>query len=516
MPRITVVQNQHDIASHLQLKNKTASQDKACKVHWVDAKKFTSKNRIVNAQGITSPHSQNKADTQKNLYKIIEKKVLPFSFFTRLRRTLLGLLIVVPTLGIPLCYSKKVRKLFTKKGETLRFKLFENWLTKREIPEQKVLLSPQEGIAQEPIVISKEIEDRIRSFIQGICKERSPWWENLVMFSLEGIDPPLTFRLKKDADFNYLPYDNSMKAHYDNINRAKEIIAKEKLHLLVVPAAHLFSLSVGDQNYEILAQRQLDVVHSEGVQKSFFKVYGKSLEEAVRQLACFTCKAGYQGTHDMAAKTPVLHDSLDTEGNRRIAILGLEWLTNSFVRDALFGPGSPYVRGLISFLPFEMSPIVEEVAAKEKIVVENRLYKEAKDRRKREADEEKKLYEFHKTLGIVEGNEPIAVDLNSLDYSNYPSVATDLTAAEKRKNQEKLKKKAAEIVQLLNYEMQKTKFCENNSFREPIYARRSIFISTREDRNAATYLGWTLALLKKAGAIFNFEFYNGRGYLIQA
>ncbi|MGR3951364.1 MAG: hypothetical protein QRY74_00350 [Chlamydia sp.] len=74
--------------------------------NWAVAPKFDSKNRVVEHEG--------------RQYQLIEKKEQLFSTPKRISRVCLGVLVTIASLGIAL-FSEKIRQLFTKSKETIRF-----------------------------------------------------------------------------------------------------------------------------------------------------------------------------------------------------------------------------------------------------------------------------------------------------------------------------------------------------------------------------------------------------------
>ncbi|MGR3951363.1 MAG: hypothetical protein QRY74_00345 [Chlamydia sp.] len=83
--------------------------------HWAPSLKFASKDRIVTAYGkpLTS-------DYQGRTYQLIEKHEQLFSTSKRMSRICLGILAIIASLGMALL-SEKIRHLFTKSKETIRF-----------------------------------------------------------------------------------------------------------------------------------------------------------------------------------------------------------------------------------------------------------------------------------------------------------------------------------------------------------------------------------------------------------
>ncbi|MDF2549052.1 MAG: hypothetical protein K0S07_119 [Chlamydiales bacterium] len=100
MPRFTII----DSTSEIRLSPE-----------WQEAKKFTSHNLLVNAQGekVTSTNFG-------RTYRIIEKRERYFSLLERVERGFLGALAILCSLGLAL-FSKPIRKLMSKAKETKRF-----------------------------------------------------------------------------------------------------------------------------------------------------------------------------------------------------------------------------------------------------------------------------------------------------------------------------------------------------------------------------------------------------------
>ncbi len=101
MPSVQIINNMNDIS---------IGND------WTPAKKFNSEGRLVNRYGESAPISDYNGPT----YRIIKKWEAPFSCCERGLRGLLGMVLVVCTLGLALIFEK-TRQLFSKTNKSIRF-----------------------------------------------------------------------------------------------------------------------------------------------------------------------------------------------------------------------------------------------------------------------------------------------------------------------------------------------------------------------------------------------------------
>ncbi len=115
-----------------------------CYSNWAAAPKFDSKNRVVKHEG--------------RQYQILEKKEQLFSTQKRISRVCLGILVTIASLGIAL-FSEKIRQLFTKSKETIRFGIR---FIAPTISTEPISLnnSPQKLSANPPQESTEEVDDQ--------------------------------------------------------------------------------------------------------------------------------------------------------------------------------------------------------------------------------------------------------------------------------------------------------------------------------------------------------------------
>ncbi|VHO02673.1 hypothetical protein [Candidatus Rhabdochlamydia sp. T3358] len=280
---------------------------------WEDSEKFNSRNRILNKEGKTPS-----LGFTGERYQIICKIERDFSYLERTRRSLLGALEIIRSLGFSL-FSKPTRELFTEQKEKLRFGIL--------MPSEGFDISEKE--LQQGISVSEEIIVKIQTCMKKIFQEHQDGiklyhsQERHLVFELETA-PGLLFKID---------YYNSMKDRYQNMIYAQTVIRTHQLALLVIPKAKLFIVDLEGKKYEVIAEQKLDINPHEGAQEESFLDYADSLKETIRQLGFFICKTGYSDV--TWGNNPILNNSLDEKGNRKIALIDLEEINNPEI--GLFG-----------------------------------------------------------------------------------------------------------------------------------------------------------------------------------
>ena len=366
---------------------------------WEDSKKFNSRNRIVDKKGKTpSPGFSGQR------YQIIYKIERDFSYLERTRRSLLGALEIIRSLGFSL-FSKPIRKLFNERKAKIRFGILMS-SEGFDISEKEL----QQGIS-----ISEETISKIQICVKKIFQEHQDGirlyysQERHLVFELD-IAPGLLFKID---------YYNSMKDRYQNMIFAQTVIRTNQLGLLVIPKAKLFTVDLGGKKYEVIAEQKVDINLYESAQEEYFLDFANSLNETIRQLGFFICKTGYSDVHWV--NNPILNNSLDEKGNRKIALIDLEEINDPEV--GLFGEENRR-RGLVGCLNEEQGKMIKTIAEENNISTS--LFTDAYSRRKKELEEGDKLKEYYLKKGIIKGNELIVIDESNLIFSTDPEIEKKL------------------------------------------------------------------------------------------
>ena len=519
---------------------------------WVPSTKFNSKDRLVDAKGKAVS-----SDYKGRQYRIIEKRERILSTPERIGRGFLGTLAVVCTLFLGL-FSKSVRNLFIKPKENVRFGVlvppssnlpsqiapsvsmpsaldsqrkvdpvkvktdqvpFPVSSQKPKKSEEEQNISEKE--LQQGMSISEETVAKIQTCMKNVlqCKEEGGVklynsQGNHRVFALDTA-PGLIFKMKASKNCHTLGKDDSMKARYQTMINAQTVIRTHQLGLLVIPHAKLFTVNSEGEEYEIIAEQRVDINAQESAQEQYFHDYADSLNETIRQLAVFICKTGYSDVE--WRNNPILNNSLDENGNRKIALIDIEEMDGQTT--GLFGGGFGR-RGLVRCVSEEQGKIVETVAKQNSVSTSS--FANAHARRKEELADGRKLREYYATKNIVTGDEPVQIDESTLDFSAYPEKT------------EKLKLFTLDLVKAINEKTSKS------SSEESVKGRRYIYINTNKkpfqgmnnrliDENIsansyktdeeyynATFLGHVVKKLADLGAIYKLVNRNGHGYFIQA
>lgn len=278
---------------------------------------------------------------------------------------------------------------------------------------------------QQEVSISEETISKIQTCMKNILQYKEEGSVKLYksqgnhrVFELD-TTPGLIFKMKASKNCHIIGRDNSMKARYKTMINAQTIVRTHQLELLVIPNAKLFSVNVEGEEHEIIAEQKVDINQHESAQEQYFQDYANSLNKTIRQLAVFICKTGYSDVE--WRNIPILNNSLDVNGNRKIALIDIEEMDSQTT--GLFGGGF-WRRGLVRCVNEEQGKIVETIA--EQNGVSTSSFADAYDLRKEELEEGHRLKKYYATKNIVAGDEPIQIDEKTLNFSAYPEKPKNL------------------------------------------------------------------------------------------
>lgn len=489
---------------------------------WVSSAKFNSKDRIVDEEGRAVS-----SDYQGRRYQIIEKRERVFSNTERIGRGFLGVVAVICTLSIAL-FSKSVRNLFIKSKENIRFGVPVSPNSPNQTPSQveepsvskEELQRISEEELQQGISISEETVAKVRACMRYVLARQEEGGVKLYnsqpkhrVFTLETV-PDLIFKMNVTT----IPWEKKLtEVRYQKMIDAQTVVRVHQLGLLVVPHAKLFTV-VDGETHKIIAEQKMDINPHSSAQEQYFQEYAESLNEAVSQLAIFICKTRYSDVE--WRNNPVLNNSLDENGNRKIALIDIEELNSAQI--GLFGGGFGR-RGLVRCVNEQQGLLVQKVAQQNGIGGGNTSFEDAHNQRIKELEEGRKLSEYYERQNIVVGDEPIQVEESALDFSAYP--------AERGEN---LRNLALEVIKAINDKI------SNSSPDESVKGRRYIRIDTNqgpfagmgsrladpsipaepyktnEEYYNATFLGCVVKQLADLGAIYKLVKSSGGVYFIQA
>lgn len=181
---------------------------------------------------------------------------------------------------------------------------------------------------QKGIDINQSTVTKVQSCMEKILKREEgngvklyTSQNNHRVFSLESV-PNLVFKMKASKNVKTVGQDDSMKARYNMMIDSKRICRVHQLGLLVIPNAKLFTVQYEGEDYEIIAEQKVDIDPYESQQQKHFEDHADSLNEAIRQLTVFIAKTGFSDVE--WRNVPVINNSLDKSGNRKIALIDIE------------------------------------------------------------------------------------------------------------------------------------------------------------------------------------------------
>ncbi len=273
---------------------------------------------------------------------------------------------------------------------------------------------------QQGISISGEIISKIQICMENILQRKeegnikfynSQWTQRV--FELD-TDPGLIFKMDAYA----INKDSPLNNRYQNMIYAQTVIRTHQLGLLIIPHAKLFTVDLGDEKHEIIAEQKMNINPHESAQEEYFLDYADSLNETIPQLALFICKTGYSDVE--WRNNPILNNSFDGK-DRKIALIDLEEMKSA--TDGLFG-GAFGRRGLVECVNEEQGEVVKTIA--EENGISTSFFESAYSQRKKELEDGRKLKEYYRKKEIIKGNEQIKIDENALDFSTNSEKTKEL------------------------------------------------------------------------------------------
>ena len=420
MPTIKIIGDPKDILAY--------------NTRWGNSVKFKSKDRLVTSEG-----KQFSFKYEGWRYRIIDKKTHNLTSFELVVRRVCGVVLVIFTGGLAL-FSKSVRRIFAKNYQNIRFGIRESKINNKgdlEFVENKIenLRSQQElqkGLGNFDVV-AKWIENNKqdifdRTPIQGL-KHYKLAGHNYI-FELDTI-PHFIFKMTRPPQnvYHYTEMAQT-KMRYESVILAETVVRTHNLGLLVIPRAKYVRCGTVD----FIVEQELDFSKTEIKRKALFHENEETTREAIRQLAIFICKTGYNDVE--WRNNPILNHDIEGE-NKKIALIDIEDLRQPAM--GLFGNEKWKRTGLIGCTPVVHHEMIREIARSNGIgYVDDDIYYEEKAleltgghsyiKATRAKDEilsadliEEKSYKnglgkWQRKRKIVLGNEPIANNFKQQDF----------------------------------------------------------------------------------------------------
>ena len=360
--------------------------------------------------------------------------------------------------------------------------------------------------------VNEELIQKVKSVMESVLGRREE--DGVKLYHGQWAHRIFSVDTAPNIIFKMVPDNNSeVEKRFKNMVTAETVCRTHDLGLLVIPRAQKIEIQHNDRRYTVLAEEKIDINPESSAQEQHYAEYASSLNEAIRQLALFICKTKFSDVE--WRNNPIVDNSLDANGNRKIALIDLEEMRS--LEDGLFG--SCLRRGLVECVNEEQGAIVVEEARRHISIPESA--KSAQDRRKVELEDDRKRSEYYRAHDIATGAEQLVVVEEELDFSEYPK-------------SEKLKKLAIDLIAEINRQTRES------SEQQSIKGRRNIHINTNhelffgtdrwnpdtsinpndyesdEDYYNATYLGIVTRKLDELNYIYKLKERNGHGYFIQA
>lgn len=267
---------------------------------------------------------------------------------------------------------------------------------------------------------------------------------------------------------------------FENMVKAKKVCLIDDLALLTIPHAKKFDIGTKEGTYTLIAEENLDFDPQESAQEECYHKYAKDLNETARQLATFVAKTGFNDV--IWRNIPLLNETSDFKGPRRVALIDLEYLENT--KQGILGidgwknNGSC---GLVRCVSEEQIDIVLAEARKQGVDISEDEAKQVKNKRLKELEDYKQLQAFYAKKGIKSGKEPIQVNLDSLGLNLAEEGQISVMKPNKdnriiwEKETITLKKVTEDVIHEINKEIQ------NSSDKKSIKGKRYLEISTSKE-----------------------------------
>ncbi len=316
---------------------------------------------------------------------------------------------------------------------------------------------------------------------------------------------------------------------FSNMIKAKTVCLAHQLGQLVIPHSKIIEID----RYTLIAEEALDLTAEESTQEMLYHEYSADLNEAVRQLAIFVAKTGF---NDVSWRNiPVLNEAREFQGPRKVALIDIENMGS--IITGFTGDDSNGSRGLIRCVSKAQIDMVIAEAKRQGVSAKN--FRNAKESRLQELELNKELRQFYENNGIVTGEESIEVDLESLDIDLTEEgkirVLADFDVLTRSGLQwedqtvtvrQVTKDVIAEINRLIqespkNASVKGKRYIVLQTHQEPFrqYSRLGLppgknFINEEEEKHL--WLNRIIQALIDKGYLFKLDKVNGHGYFIQA
>ncbi len=384
--------------------------------------------------------------------------------------------------------------------------------------QEKSIKHPSVVLLNNGVTLTESTVQKVQSVMSSVFKMEEN--NGVKLYSSQPTHRIFSINSEPNLIFKYVQ-ENEVEERYNRMVIAKTVCKTHDLGLLVIPDASKFEVEHQGKKYTLIAEEKVEIKPEGSAQEQCYEDYADSLNETIRQLAVFICKTGFS---DMEWRNaPVVENSLDGNGNRKIALIDLEEMSTA--EKGLFGGARPPRRGLVNCVNEEQGKIVVK-EAKKHLSWSSSLGEFAEFRqnvRKRELKDVALLRDFYSTHNIQNGDEQIVTKTKELDFSGYPK-------------SEKLYKLAIGLIDEIN---QRTK---GSSSEKSVKGRRYIYINTNitadtlfytkdrmcpnrklswdydttEEYRNNTYLGIVVKKLVDLGHISKIIKRNGHGYFLQA
>lgn len=417
---------------------------------WVESEKFHGFGRIINhGKGING-----------RTYRLISKIERGYSTFERSIRLILGILSVVSSLGLALI-SSSVKGFFTDRKKTIHF----------AIPFSSELESTGVSSLQLP----DNLDAKILEYMDEVINDKDS--DGVTYYNSQGDHRVFELSSVPGIIFKVMPNPSerkhTMHARYDSILKAQKICREYGLEKLAIPPSSLFTLRYNDKQYDVLAEKKLDIDTDESIQEQIYYEYADDLTEAISQLAIFICKTGYSDV--VWRNNPVLNSHAD-EAPRKIALIDLEEVGDAST--GLWGNIDPFRRGLIGCINEEQAVIIHRIAKWNEISTVE--YSRSLKSRREELDTNDQLQRFYDANHIVAGDEQIDVDiLDTLDLdlseeAEYRKPVYDTGTLRSKRVKVTLREVGKEIINSINTSI------DRNSNNSSIKRKRRIYLDMNE------------------------------------
>jgi len=224
------------------------------------------------------------------------------------------------------------------------------------------------------------------------------------VFSVDSI-PGLVFKVTNYTSREQ-PFLVTNADRFASTVEAYRTIKTSHFDLLKIPHMRLFTLDFDGRTYSIIAEQKMDIEDDASIQEELYLQRSHSIDMAIMQVVRFICATGFE--RSSWKDLPILENSLDQEGNRKIVLIDIEDIGSINIESALIN--------LIECVSYNQLQSIRNTTRG--LGIHTRQLDIAMAVRTAELKKNEMLRQFYREKQIVVGTEHVIVDRNLLFFTN--------------------------------------------------------------------------------------------------